>query len=388
MPVSEGREMRLCCVLFHWFPHGGLQQDVLKIARACSSQAQVSILCMSWQGPLPVDLDVQVLPPRGWTRTARRADFVARVQTLRSHCDLMLGFNRMPGLDFYFAADSCFAHKALHERSWWYRLAPRTRQYLAWERAVFGPDSSTVALLLSPQQEQQYRACHGTPAARLRMLPPGIRREFMAPADAGAEADAAAQRIQLRQELGLADDAVLVLQVGSGMRVKGVERSLQALRALSPALAARVHYVQIGHGDTGHWHKRAQQLGLQRVQFLGGRDDVRRFMLAADLLLHPSVQESAGMVILEAIVSGLPVLATASCGYAFHVEQAGAGLVCPEPFRQDTLNNLLQQMLQADRAPWRAAGINYGRTQDLYDMPAAVARLVCGADRAVAEQHP
>jgi UDP-glucose:(heptosyl)LPS alpha-1,3-glucosyltransferase len=101
-------------------------------------------------------------------------------------------------------------------------------------------------------------------------------------------------------------------------------------------------------------------------------------MLAADLLLHPSVQESAGMVILEAIVSGLPVLATASCGYAFHLEQAAAGLVCPEPFRQETLNHLLQQMLQADRHRWREAGLAYGRTQDLYDMPGAVARLLCG----------
>lgn len=365
--------MRLCCVLFNWFPHGGLQQDVLKIAQACSATAQVTILCMSWDGPRPAGIEVQVLPARGWTRTARRADFVARVQELRAGFDTVLGFNRMPGLDYYFAADSCFARKALRERAWWYRLAPRTRQYLAWERAVFAVDSHCTALLLSPQQLHDYRAEYGTPAARLQMLPPGIRRDFMLPDDA------AAQRMELRSELGLRDDDLLVLQVGSGLRVKGVARSLQALAALAPALAAQVHYIQIGRGEPGYWRKRAARLGLERVQFLGARDDVQRFMLGADLLLHPSVQESAGMVILEAVVSGLPVLATASCGYAFHVEQAGAGLVCPEPFRQETLDHLLQQMLQADRSLWREAGIRYGRSQALYDMPAAVAALVCGA---------
>jgi UDP-glucose:(heptosyl)LPS alpha-1,3-glucosyltransferase len=365
--------MRLCCVLFNWFPHGGLQQDVLKIAQACSNSAQVTILCMSWDGPRPPGIDVQVLPAQGWTRTARRADFVARVQQRRQHFDVLLGFNRMPGLDYYFAADSCFARKALHERSWWYRLAPRTRQYLAWERAVFGADSGCIALLLSPQQRLDYHAEYGTPASRLQMLPPGIRRDYMLPDNA------AAQRLQLRNELGLGEQDLLVLQVGSGMRVKGVARSLLALAALAPALAAKVHYVQIGRGDPDIWRKRAARLGLQRVQFLGARDDVQRFMLGADLLLHPSVQESAGMVILEAIVSGLPVLATASCGYAFHVEQAGAGLVCPEPFRQETLDHLLQHMLQADRSTWREAGIRYGRTEALYDMPAAAAALVCGA---------
>jgi UDP-glucose:(heptosyl)LPS alpha-1,3-glucosyltransferase len=364
--------MRLCCVLFHWFPHGGLQQDVLKIAQACRNHAQVTILCMRWDGPLPEGIEVQVLKPRGWTRTAQRSDFVARVQALRSRFDTVLGFNRMPGLDWYFAADSCFAHKMLYARSWWYRLAPRTRQYLAWERAVFGPDSRSQILLLSPQQEHQYRQCHGTPAARLHMLPPGIRREFM------ASPAAAQQRLQLRHELGLAEDDLLLLQVGSGLRVKGVERSLQAIAALSPALARRVHYVQIGRGDLAPWWRRAERLGLSQVRFMGARDDVPGFMLAADLLLHPSVQESAGMVILEAMVSGLPVLATASCGYAFHLEQAAAGLVCPEPFRQETLNHLLQQMLQADRHRWREAGLAYGRTQDLYDMPGAVARLLCG----------
>lgn len=365
--------MRLCCVLFNWFPHGGLQQDVLKIAQACSVHAQVTILCMGWEGPRPAGIAVQVLPARGWSRTARRADFVARVQDLRASFYVMLGFNRMPGLDYYFAADSCFARKALQERPWWYRLAPRTRQYLAWERAVFGAESHSVALLLSPQQQRDYGTFYGTPAARLQMLPPGIRREFMLPQDA------AEQRAQLRRELGLSDTDLLVLQVGSGLRVKGVARSLQALHALAPALAARVHYVQIGRGDLEAWRRRAARLGLSRVQFLGARDDVQRFMLGADLLLHPSLQESAGMVILEAIVSGLPVLVTASCGYAFHVEQAGAGLVCPEPFRQETLDHLLQHMLQADRSAWREAGIRYGSTQALYDMPAAVAALVCGA---------
>ncbi len=369
--------MRLCCVLFNWFPHGGLQQDVLKIAQACSAHAQVTILCMSWEGPRPSGIDVQVLPSRGWTRTARRAGFVAQVQDLRTSFDVLLGFNRMPGLDYYFAADSCFARKALQERPWWYRLAPRTRQYLAWERAVFGADSRCIALLLSPQQQQDYSAAYGTPVPRLQMLPPGIRRDFMVPDDA------ALQRAQLREDLGLGANDLLVLQVGSGLRVKGVARALQALAALAPALAARVHYVQIGRGDLDHWRKRAARLGLARVQFLGAREDVQRFMLGADLLLHPSLQESAGRVILEAVVSGLPVLVTASCGYAFHVEQAGAGLVCPEPFRQETLDHLLQHMLQADRSAWHEAGIRYGNTQPLYDMPAAVAALLC-ADEAPA----
>jgi UDP-glucose:(heptosyl)LPS alpha-1,3-glucosyltransferase len=85
------------------------------------------------------------------------------------------------------------------------------------------------------------------------------------------------------------------------------------------------------------------------------------------------------MVLLEAIVAGLPVLTTAACGYAFHVERAQAGLVCPEPFLQSTLNASLLAMLQAERSAWRHNGIVYGRSQALYDMPQTVARIVLGA---------
>lgn len=61
-------------------------------------------------------------------------------------------------------------------------------------------------------------------------------------------------------------------------------------------------------------------------------------MSAADLLLHPAVQEAAGIVLLEAIVAGLPVLTTEVCGYAHYINAAQCGVVIPEPFAQEVLN--------------------------------------------------
>lgn len=75
-------------------------------------------------------------------------------------------------------------------------------------------------------------------------------------------------------------------------------------------------------------------------------------------------------MLLEAAIVGLPVLTTASCGYAFHILEAGAGLVCAEPFDQAELNRNLRSMLTSgDRAVWRSNGIAYGRQEMLYAMP-------------------
>ncbi len=368
--------MRLAFVLFSWFPHGGLQQDLVKVVKACQDRgvSAISIYCMEWNGEQLAGVATVIVPSSGWTATAKRKAFVRYISAnVSGKFDKVIGFNRMPGLDYYYAADLCFAAKARGERGPWYRLLPRPRQYLAFEEAVFGADAHTVALLLSPLQRAQYKQYYATPDARLCDLPPGIKREHC------AGPDATELRRAFRQEHGIADDELLVLQVGSSFRTKGVKRSLLALAALSPTLKQRVRYFLVGRDDPKPWLQRAAAIGLEgRVEIFGALGGIPRFMQGADVLLHPSLAESAGMVLLEAVVAGLPVLTTAGCGYAFHVEQAQAGLVCPEPFSQDILNLALVSMLQADRSAWRANGIRYGQQHNLYDMPQTAANLILG----------
>jgi UDP-glucose:(heptosyl)LPS alpha-1,3-glucosyltransferase len=374
--MNERTTMRLAFVLFEWFPYGGMQRDLVKVVNACQAHADVmiDIHCLRWNGPRPENVVVKEVPASGFTRTARRANFEHYVQELvAGRYEAVIGFNRMAGLDYYYGADLSFTWRAQHQRSWWYRQTPRARHYVRQEAAVFGAGSSTVALLLSPLQRAQYEAVHHTPPERLVDLKPGIAREHC------ATPRASEQRAAFRASAGLRDDELLVLQVGSSFNTKGVDRSLQALASLPDALKARVHYLLLGQDNRERWLRRARKLGLERVRIEAARPDIPDCMQGADMLLHPSRNESAGMVILEAVVAGLPVLTTANCGYAFHVERAGAGCVCPEPFAQQQLNDALNAMLKNDRSIWRANGIAYGRTHDLYDMPQQVAALLLGA---------
>ncbi|MDR0779559.1 MAG: glycosyltransferase family 4 protein [Pseudomonadales bacterium] len=372
------RAMRLAFVLFEWFPYGGMQRDLVKVVKACQARAvvendvvEIDIHCLRWNGPEPEGALVIEVQVPGFTNTTRRANFERYVQEqVAGRYAQIIGFNRMAELDYYYGADLSFTWRALHQRPWWYRQTARAKHYMRQEAAVFGPHSRTVALLLSPLQRAQYEAVHHTPSARLIDLPPGIAREHC------ATARASEQRAALRASLGLSDDALLVLQVGSSFNTKGVDRALLALASLPAPLKRRVHYLLLGQDKSARWLRRARRLGLAQVRIEAGRADIPDCMQGADLLLHPSRHESAGMVLLEAVVAGLPVLTTASCGYAFHVESAGAGCVCPEPFAQTALNDKLKTMLESDRSTWRANGIAYGRTQNLYDMPQQVAALL------------
>lgn len=366
--------MKIALVLFDWFAHGGLQRDCRRIGESLlANGASVDVLSMSWEGEVPAGMQRILAPDLGSNKVAARKAFAAFVgqQRTANAYDAVVGFNRLPGLDYYFAADTCFAWKATRERHLFYRWAPRSRQYLAFERAVFGADSRTLVFMLSPMQKNEYLAFYPHCESRLLDVPPGIARDRMAPADA------AQVRQQWRQEFGIADTDKVILQVGTGYPVKGVDRSLAAIAALPEAQRTHVQFFLLGSDPRGRYASEAARLGIaERLHILAGRNDLPRFYQGADLLLQPSHKESAGMVLLEAIVAGLPVLATATCGYAFHVKRADAGKVLSEPFRQEAMNTMLARMLATDSSAWRANGIAYGRQGDFYTMPDQVAHII------------
>ncbi len=367
--------MKLSFLIYSYFPFGGQQRDFLRIVTECQQRGHnIDIYTRSWQGEGPENLNLIIVPARALTRVGVYRKFTAWVANAlsRQPSHTVIGFNKMPLLDVYFAADPCFVEKALTQRGIYYRFTSRFRHFKAYEEAVFGASSHTNVLLLSPQQRQAFTKHYPASAARLHDLPPGIST------DRKVSKRDPAVRTELRAELGIGADRLLLLQVGSGFRVKGVDRSLRAVAALPQTLRQRCHYLLVGRDKPQPFLRQAQQLGIaEQVTILSGRSDIPRFLAAADILLHPAYLESAGYVLLEAAIAGLPVLTTASCGYAFHIERAGAGLVCNEPFDQMQLNAKLAQMLeQLPMANWSANGLRYGSNADLYTMPQVAADLI------------
>jgi UDP-glucose:(heptosyl)LPS alpha-1,3-glucosyltransferase len=362
-------------LIYSYFPYGGQQRDFLRIAKEMLARGdEVDVYTLSWQGDIPTKLNVILVPVKAFSRTGLYKRFTKWVEkALNSEQrTCVVGFNKMPLLDVYFAADPCFMEKAEHQRGGYYKYTSRYRHFKDYERIVFADDSQTQVLLLSPQQHSAF--CHYYPncESRLHELPPGISK------DRKVEKRDPKVGEQIRQELGISQETILILQIGSGFRVKGVDRSLEAIAALPALLKKNIHYLLIGQDKSNRFIKLASKLGLtDQVSILPGRDDVPDLLQAANFMLHPAYSESAGYVLLEATIAGLPILTTASCGYAFHIERARSGEVCPLPFQQRKLNEMLREMLEAlGSANWSSAGIEYGKNSNLYRMPEAAADII------------
>lgn len=359
--------MKIAFCLTYYFPYGGQQRDFLRIASLCQEHGHtIHIFVMELNGELPPSFKVTEVPGRGFSNHRRVLDFSRRVGELLKdgQFDVVVGFTKLPDLDVYYAADTCYLEKALAGRGPLYRFSGRYRTYAALERAVFAPESQAQILLIAAGQQTHFMRHYGTPAERFHLLPPGISRDRIAPPDA------AEIRRDLRRELGIGADEQLILLIGSAFRTKGLDRALQALAALDTPLRNSCRLGIVGQDKAEPFERLASRLGIRdRVSFFGGRSDVPRFLLGADLLLHPAYVENTGTVLVEALAAGLPVLASAVCGYGEHVERAGAGLLIPEPFAQKVMNGLLARMLtSAERPAWRRNALAYAAAADLYSL--------------------
>lgn len=185
-------------------------------------------------------------------------------------------------------------------------------------------------LLTGCSPELVDRVCAlGFPAARARVIPYGVDVRAFAPAlDAGG---------RWRARLGVPPSAPLVLGVGRMATKKGFQVLIQAAPAV---LAARpdAHFVLAGGGDRlADLRAAAAPLG-GRIHFPGAlpHDALPELFSAADVFVLPAIHDAKGNVdglpnvILEAMASRLPVVASGISGIPLAVEDGRTGLLVPE----------------------------------------------------------
>ncbi len=121
-------------------------------------------------------------------------------------------------------------------------------------------------------------------------------------------ADAVARRI-VRGALGVRDDAVVVTVVSRLVRHKGIPELLEAMRDVDAMLWVVGERLASDHGEDMEPYFARAGLG-GRLRRLGYRDDVAGVLAASDVFVLPSHFEGLPMSVIEAMLCGLPVVAT------------------------------------------------------------------------------
>ena len=321
----------------------------------------VEIFAISWQGDLPANgIKVHIMPAKGLFNYQRYQKFISQAHAAIQQAgdfDFIFGYNRMYGLDAHFAADPCFIERAYTQRSFLYRLLPRVKWFAECERVIFAKESNTEILMVSETEKVHFQHWYQTPSERFHYIPPFLSTERF------KLEDKQAMRNHLRNTFGFGQNDFVFMLTGSGFHMKGLDRAIQALAALPSKYREYVRVIAVGQDNPQPFEVMAKKLGVaQNLVISKGRPDVPHLMQGADVCIHPAYRENTGLVILEALASGVPMLVTESCGYAKHVAEANAGIVIKMPFDQVNFNQAFLTMIESPKkSEWAKNGLEYAK---------------------------
>jgi D-inositol-3-phosphate glycosyltransferase len=168
------------------------------------------------------------------------------------------------------------------------------------------------------------------PSEKICTIPPGVDTQLFRPLD----------RRVCRAELGIDPNEHVVLFVGRIDPIKGLDTLLNAAVFLRESSSpARIHLIGGELGDRGQplgqlarLVERARELGIEDRLLLWGsqpQDRLPLFYSAADLVSVPSRYESFGLVAVEAMACGIPVVASRAGGLIFTIEDGRTGYLAP-----------------------------------------------------------
>jgi glycosyltransferase involved in cell wall biosynthesis len=200
-----------------------------------------------------------------------------------------------------------------------------------------------AVVCLTDGEAERLRATYGRVQAPITVIPNGVDlEEFRPPTEQ--------ERQAARELFRLPDEARVALFIGLDFERKGLFPTIEALRRAPSVLLLVVGGAQ-KDVDTARAH--AERHGVsERVMLLGQQHGLARYFAVADMFVMPSAYESSGLVFLESLASGLPVIAT-PVGIVPEVVRDGENglIVGRDPVE---IGDGLERLAGADLTAWSA----------------------------------
>ena len=308
--------MRIALVRQRYNPYGGAERFVERALEALErTGAEVTVIARRWSAA-PGRRVLRVDPPYLGSLW-RDAGFAraARVAWEREGFDLVQSHERIPGCAIYRAGDGVhrqwldnrLAAASLAQRAA-IRASPYHRYLCEAERQLFAHPQLRAVICNSQMVRAEIERHFALPAERLRVIYNGVDLAYFEPP---------ARRVPGAR--------TRFLFVGSGFARKGLDTALRALARLRDAelvVAGRDRHAR-------RYAALAARLGVaERVQLLGGVDDVRTLYAAADCFILPTLYDPFPNAALEALAMGLPIIVSRQCGASELARENVNGWLC------------------------------------------------------------
>jgi glycosyltransferase involved in cell wall biosynthesis len=229
----------------------------------------------------------------------------------------------------------------------WLKIAtsPRLAFYVWLEAARMEPKAGRTVVAVSALMREQTLIAYPHLPTDMPVILPGVGLPNLA-----------LSKEQAREKLGLPLQQKMILFVGNDYARKG----LPALLAAMPALEANIHLLCVGSAaPVPKFQLMAAELAIaERVHFVGALTDMSLAYRAADMLVHPTLEDSFAMVVLEAMSYGLPVIVSSAkyCGISQFLQNGVNALFLDDPRDSAQLTIQINRVLTEPKLSQTLAG--------------------------------
>lgn len=194
---------------------------------------------------------------------------------------------------------------------------------LALEHDHFARRKYKKLIALSAEVKADLMRWYRVPGDDIVIIPNGFSpKEFSAQCSAEA-------RSAVRRKLGYNESDKVIIFVANELERKGFGPLFRAISLLNDS---HVHLLAVGRIKPQAYLPEIQSMGLsERVQFVGPTSEIATYYAAADVFALPTQYEAWGMVIVEALACGLPVLTSRLAGAAVTVHEGETGYLLDDP---------------------------------------------------------
>ena len=324
--------MKIAVIRQKFVNYGGAEQFVSGYTNQLANMGhEIHIFANQWAPSNHPNIKIHSV------RTIRRNSFLRVLsfawftrQSIRFESfDIVQSHERIWHQGIYRAGDGC--HREWLERRacylpfikrFFFRFNLFHQLILRLEKRIFEKGECKKIIAISEMVKRDILKHYQLPEDRVKVVYNGVQLDRFNPSNRKFFRD------EIRQQLGISDEEVMILFVGSGFERKGLEYLIKSVQYMKQK---NWRLVLVGKGKWKRYLGFASKENQGKITHLEPIDEIEKMYAAADFFVLPSIYEPFGNANLEALASGLPIITSGNCGAAEIITPKKEGIVLEDP---------------------------------------------------------
>ena len=338
--------MKIAIIRQKFVNYGGAEQFVSGYTRYLAEMGhEVHIYANQWtpsHHPNVKIHSVRAFTRNSFLRVLSFALFALQAISFRSY-DIVQSHERIWHQDIYRAGDGCH-REWLERRSSYLPFIKRFflkfnlfhQLILRLEKRIFEKGECKKIIAISEMVKRDILKHYRLPEDRVKVVYNGIQLDRFDPSNKKYFYD------EVRQQLRISDQEVMILFVGSGFERKGLEYLIKSIQYVKEK---NWRLVLVGKGNWEKYLNFTTKKKQEKITCLEPIDEIEKLYAAADFFILPSIYEPFGNANLEALASGLPIITSQNTGASEIITPKKEGIILEDPSNSKSIAEAIDYLM-------------------------------------------